>query len=332
MEHTLALIEKAHEGDKAARDQLVMDNVGLIWSIVRRFSGRGYEMEDLFQIGSIGLIKAIDKFDTGFDVKFSTYAVPMITGEIKRFLRDDGMIKVSRSIKEMGIRVRAAREEMTYSLGREPTIEEIARHLDTSREEVAASLEAGAEVESLYRPAGNGDDNTTFLMDRLEEENNDHEELLNRMVLKELMEGLNEEQREIIVRRYFYNQTQTQIAKELGISQVQVSRLEKRILKEMRGSVNRKVNCETANINKTVSAAIRQIEDIRYIDETTGFSSLPEPLEQMARLRLQCPEASLLELGKMLTPVVGKSGVNHRLRKLKEIAEDLRRKQGGEVL
>ena len=211
-----------------------MDNVGFIWSIVRRFSGRGYEMEDLFQIGSIGLIKAIDKFDTGFEVKFSTYAVPMITGEIKRFLRDDGMIKVSRSIKELGFKVRAAREEMTYSLGREPTIEEIAARLETSREEVAASMEAGAEVESLYRPTGNGDDNTMFLMDRLEEENNDHEELLNRMVLKELMEDLSDEQREIIVRRYFYNQTQTQIAGELGISQVQVSRLEKRILKEMR--------------------------------------------------------------------------------------------------
>lgn len=234
MDETMKLINMAHEGDKAARDQLVMDNVGLIWSIVRRFSGRGYEMEDLFQIGSIGLIKAIDKFDTGFEVKFSTYAVPMITGEIKRFLRDDGMIKVSRSIKELGFKVRAAREEMTYSLGREPTIEEIAARLDTSREEVAASMEAGAEVESLYRPTGNGDDNTMFIMDRLEEENNDHEELLNRMVLKELMEDLGEEQREIIVRRYFYNQTQTQIAKELGISQVQVSRLEKRILKEMR--------------------------------------------------------------------------------------------------
>lgn len=234
MDETMKLINMAREGDKAARDQLVMDNVGLIWSIVRRFSGRGYEMEDLFQIGSIGLIKAIDKFDTGFEVKFSTYAVPMITGEIKRFLRDDGMIKVSRSIKELGFKVRAAREEMTYSLGREPTIEEIAARLETSREEVAASMEAGAEVESLYRPTGNGDDNTMFLMDRLEEENNDHEELLNRMVLKELMEDLSDEQREIIVRRYFYNQTQTQIAGELGISQVQVSRLEKRILKEMR--------------------------------------------------------------------------------------------------
>ena len=231
---TPALLEEARRGDNDACARLIEENAGLIWSIVRRFAGRGYEMEDLFQIGSIGLIKAIDKFDTGFEVKFSTYAVPMITGEIKRFLRDDGMIKVSRSIKELGFKVRAAREEMTYSLGREPTIEEIAARLDTSREEVAASMEAGAEVESLYRPTGNGDDNTMFLMDRLEEENNDHEELLNRMVLKELMEDLGEEQREIIVRRYFYNQTQTQIAKELGISQVQVSRLEKRILKEMR--------------------------------------------------------------------------------------------------
>ena len=222
MDETMKLINMAHEGDKAARDQLVMDNVGLIWSIVRRFSGRGYEMEDLFQIGSIGLIKAIDKFDTGFDVKFSTYAVPMITGEIKRFL------------KELGVKVRAAREEMTYALGREPTIEEIAGRLGTSREEVAASLEAAAEVESLYRPADSGDENSTYLMDRLAQDNNDHEDLLNRMVLKDLMEGLEEEQREIILRRYFYNETQTQIAGELGISQVQVSRLEKRILKEMR--------------------------------------------------------------------------------------------------
>lgn len=132
-----------------------------------------------------------------------------------------------------------------------------------------------------------------------------------------------------------YMKEGAQIVEMLGIMEANIAlmNLENvRILKEMRGSVNRKVNCETANINKTVSAAIRQIEDIRYIEETTGFSSLPEPLEQMARLRLQYPEASLLELGKMLTPVVGKSGVNHRLRKLKEIAEDLRRKQGGEVL
>lgn len=233
MDETMKLIQRAHEGDKAARDRLVMDNVGLIWSIVRRFAGRGCDMEDLFQIGSIGLIKAVDKFDPSFDVRFSTYAVPMITGEIRRFLRDDGMIKVSRSMKELAFKVKSIRQEMTDSLGREPSIDEIAGRLGASREEVAASLEAGAEVESLYRPAG-GDDSDISLMDRLEQENNDEEELLNRIVLKELMDGLDEEQREIILRRYFYNQTQTKIAGELGISQVQVSRLEKRILKEMR--------------------------------------------------------------------------------------------------
>ena len=229
-----ALFIKIKAGDQAARETFIKGNLRLVLSVIKRFGASNENADDLFQIGCIGLIKSIDNFDPSLMVKFSTYAVPMITGEIKRFLRDDGMIKVSRSIKELGFKVRAAREEMTYSLGREPTIEEIAARLETSREEVAASMEAGAEVESLYRPTGNGDDNTMFLMDRLEEENNEHEELLNRMVLKELMEDLSDEQREIIVRRYFYNQTQTQIAGELGISQVQVSRLEKRILKEMR--------------------------------------------------------------------------------------------------
>lgn len=233
MDETIRLICRAHQGDKEARDRLVTENVGLIWSIVRRFTGRGCDMEDLFQIGSIGLMKAIDKFDTDYEVRFSTYAVPMITGEIRRFLRDDGMIKVSRSMKELAGRAGMVRQQLTGSLGREPTIEEIAGALGTSSEEVAASLEAGAEVESLQRPAG-GDDNSLTLMDRLEEENDAQEELLNRMVLKELLEGLKEDQREIIIRRYFKDQTQTQVAAALGISQVQVSRLEKRILKEMR--------------------------------------------------------------------------------------------------
>lgn len=233
MDETMRLICRAHQGDKEARDRLVTENVGLIWSIVRRFTGRGCDMEDLFQIGSIGLMKAIDKFDTDYEVRFSTYAVPMITGEIRRFLRDDGMIKVSRSMKELAGKAGVARQQLTGSLGREPTIEEIAGALGTSSEEVAASLEAGAEVESLQRPAG-GDDNSLTLMDRLEEENDAQELLLNRMVLKELLEGLKEEQREIIIRRYFKDQTQTQVAAALGISQVQVSRLEKRILKEMR--------------------------------------------------------------------------------------------------
>lgn len=234
MDETMRLIQMAHEGDKAARDQLVEDNVGLVWSIVRRFAGRGHEMEDLFQIGSIGLLKAIDKFDLSYDVRFSTYAVPMITGEIKRFLRDDGLIKVSRSVKELGMKVGAARESLSVSLGREPTIEEIAGELKVSREEVAASLEAGAEVESLYRPFGKNDGQELCLMDRLEEKEDAEETLLNRMVLRELISELGPKEREIIIRRYFYNQTQSVIAADLDISQVQVSRLEKKILRQMR--------------------------------------------------------------------------------------------------
>ncbi len=234
MDETMRLIAMAHDGDKDARDRLVLDNVGLIWSIVRRFQGRGYEMEDLFQIGSIGLIKAIDKFDLSYDVKFSTYAVPMITGEIKRFLRDDGMIKVSRSIKEMGAKVKQAREALSYGLGREPTIEEIAETVGASREEVAASIEAGAEVESLYKTINKNDESSIYLIDKIEEENQAQEHLLNQMVLKELLTTLGDKERELIVRRYFENQTQTQIAQALNISQVQVSRMEKKILKQLR--------------------------------------------------------------------------------------------------
>ena len=192
---TIRLIMLAHGGDKAARDRLVEENMGLVWSIVRRFAGRGCETEDLFQIGSIGLIKAIDKFDTSYDVRFSTYAVPMIAGEIRRFLRDDGMIKVSRSVKEMGIKVSAAREKLAGTLGREPTLEEIAGSVGASREEVAASLEAGAQVESLYAPAG-GDDTNLSLLDRLSQESRENEEVLDRMVLKKLLGSLGEKERE----------------------------------------------------------------------------------------------------------------------------------------
>lgn len=234
MDETMTLIDRAHKGDKGARDQLVLDNMGLIWSIVRRFAGRGYELEDLFQIGSIGLIKAIDKFDLSYEVRFSTYAVPMIMGEVKRFLRDDGMIKVSRSLKEMGMKARIARESLTYSLGREPTVEEIAKEIGVSKEEVAASMEAGAEVESLYKAIQKEGESGLCLMDKIEDENQDQEHLLNRMVLKDLIGGLSEKDREIILRRYYENQTQTEVARALNISQVQVSRLEKRILKQMR--------------------------------------------------------------------------------------------------
>lgn len=238
MDDTRTLIRQAHEGDKEARESLVMNNVGLVWSIVRHFSGRGYDLEDLFQVGSIGLLKAIDKFNLEFEVKFSTYAVPMITGEIKRFLRDDGMIKVSRSIKELGMRVRAARERMSGELGREPNLEELATAVGASREEVAASMEAAAEVESIYKTVGNGDDQNLCLLDKLQDEDEAQEHLMNQMVLKELLLKLSEKEREIIIRRYYDNQTQSQIAADLQISQVQVSRLEKKILLRMREYMN----------------------------------------------------------------------------------------------
>lgn len=230
----MELLQRAHDGDKEARDRLVMENIGLVWSIVKRFSGRGCETEDLFQIGSIGLLKAIDNFDLSMDVKFSTYAVPMITGEIRRFLRDDGMIKVSRPLKELAMKIYSARERMEFSLGREPTIEELAGQVGVSREEVAASLEAGAEVESLYRPVGKEDDGNGCLLDKLAEKSSENEKVLDKIVVKELLSGLGRQEQEIIIRRYFENQTQTKIAEDLHISQVQVSRLEKKILRQLR--------------------------------------------------------------------------------------------------
>lgn len=237
MDEILELLKRAHEGDMQAREEMVMRNVGLVWSVVRHFGGRGCELEDLYQIGCIGLLKAVDKFDMSFEVKFSTYAVPMISGEIKRFLRDDGMIKVSRSMKELGMKVRAMREQLTNQNGREPTLEEIAGNLGVSCEEAAASLEAGAEVESIYRSVGTGDDQNLCLLDKIPDEREEQEQLMNQMVVKQLFDMLNEKEKEIITRRYFENQTQSQIAADLNISQVQVSRLERKILLKMRGNL-----------------------------------------------------------------------------------------------
>ena len=213
--------------------------MGLIWSIVRRFMNRGYEPEDLFQIGSIGLLKAIDKFDTGYDVKFSTYAVPMITGEIKRFLRDDGMLKVSRTIKENAVKIRGVRETMSSELNREPTIEELSRKTGISKEDVVLALDSANEVESLHKTVYQGDGSAILLMDRLEENRNDQEELLNRLLLEELLKELSDQERELITLRYFEEKTQSDIAKRLGISQVQVSRMEKRILTRLRLQMTR---------------------------------------------------------------------------------------------
>ncbi len=212
-----------------------MENMGLIWSIVRRFSGRGHELEDLFQIGSIGLLKAIDKFDTSYEVKLSTYAVPMIAGEIKRFLRDDGMIKVSRSLKEAAGKAKIAAQRLQETSGREPTIEEVAAEIGISSEELVMAMESQCEVESLHKTIYQGDGNAITLMDKLEETTDANEELLNRMALEELLGELGENERKLIEMRYFEEKTQMEIAKEMGISQVQVSRMEKKILLRMRG-------------------------------------------------------------------------------------------------
>lgn len=234
MEHTLALIARAHQGDKEARDTIFEENIGLIWSIVKRFQNRGVELEDLFQIGSIGLLKAVDKFDLSYDVKFSTYAVPMISGEIKRFLRDDGMIKVSRSLKEVCYKAYLAREKLEKELGRDPQIAEMAGEIGIPQEELMMALDSNVEIESLQKTIYQGEGNDIRLIDKLEEKKNRQEESLNRILLEEILGQLTVSKRRLIYMRYFQERTQTEIARELGVSQVQVSRMEKKILKRLR--------------------------------------------------------------------------------------------------
>ena len=237
MDHTIVLIQTSHEGDKEARARLVEENTGLVWCVVKRFYNRGVEMEDLFQIGTIGLLKAIDKFDLNYDVKFSTYAVPMIAGEIKRFLRDDGMIKVSRSLKELSYKAYLCREKLQERFGREPSVTELAGELGVEPEELMAALDASSEVESLHKPIYQSDGQEVSLMDRLPWRAEPEEEVLDHLLLKELLGGLEKEERQLIYLRYFADRTQAQAGKELGISQVQVSRLEKKILKSMREQI-----------------------------------------------------------------------------------------------
>lgn len=238
--NTIAMIQLAHDGDKEARDNIVKENMGLIWSVVKRFMGRGCEAEDLFQIGCIGLIKAIDKFDTNYDVQFSTYAVPMIMGEIKRFLRDDGMLKVSRSLKENGWKVRQASDRLGHELGRDAHLNEIAAATEMSVEDVVLAMEANNEVESLYQSVYQSDGNEIFLVDKVsdsEEKEDSYNKVINHMLIEQLMSGLDEMQKRLIVMRYYQDKTQMEVAKELGISQVQVSRLEKKLLSKMRSSI-----------------------------------------------------------------------------------------------
>ncbi|MDF2594243.1 MAG: polymerase, sigma 28 subunit, SigF [Clostridia bacterium] len=240
MDRTLELIKRAQEGDNDARGLLVQENMGLVWSLVRRFGNRGYDMEDLCQIGSIGLLKSIEKFDLSFNVKFSTYAVPMIVGEIKRFLRDDGMIKVSRSLKETAYRVKMLKEELIRELNREPTLGEIAAGLDIGVEEIVEALESNAEIESLNAVIYQGDGKPITLSDKIDQAPTQQNNLIDKIVISELIKYLLPIEKQIIMLRYFEDRTQTEIASLLDISQVQVSRIEKRILKKMRNMLTDK--------------------------------------------------------------------------------------------
>lgn len=230
---TLTLINRAHQGDKLARDKILIENTGLIWSIVRRFLNRGHEGEDLFQIGCIGMLKAIDRFDTEFDVAFSTYAVPMIAGEIRRFIRDDGIVKISRKIKENQMKIMHQREIYINEKKQEPTIEELEKVCDLTKEEIVMAMDASRNVESIDKEMYSKDSAYT-LMDLAEDDTNIEETVLNKIMVQQLMDMLESKERKITNLRYFKNKTQSQVAKEMGMTQVQVSRLEKKILNSMR--------------------------------------------------------------------------------------------------
>ena len=234
MERTCELIRQAKEGNMEARSRLVEENVGLIWSVVRRFQGRGYENEDLFQIGSIGLLKCIDHFDLDRNVRFSTYAVPLIVGEIKRFLRDDGMVKVSRNLKEMNYKIKKEIENYQNQHHREPTIAEISASLQMEETDILMAMESGQEITSLHQVIYQSDGDEIHLEDKIEQQEDAIEKAVNRMYVDQLLDGLNEQEETLIRLRYFQNKTQSAVAKVLGISQVQVSRLEKKILLKLR--------------------------------------------------------------------------------------------------
>ena len=233
------LIKRAQEGDKGALDQMISENLGLVHSIVRRFEHRGCDREELFQTGCIGLIKAIENFDLSLQLAFSTYAVPMIMGEIRRFLRDDGMVKVSRTLKENGYKVSKARELLVNELGREPSLLEIEALTELTKEEIVMAMEANREVESIYQPVAGTDGDEILLVDQLGNtlgiyEEPEKEAVLNEILVAQLMELLDEREQRLIKLRYFENKTQCEVAKIMDMSQVQVSRLERKILLRLR--------------------------------------------------------------------------------------------------
>jgi len=232
----LELISRAQSGDPEAENFLVENNIGLVRSVVKRFLNRGCEYDDLIQIGSIGLLKAIKKFDAGFNVKFSTYAIPMIIGEIKRFLRDDGIIKVSRNLKEIANRAHIAKETLEKGYGREPTISEIASVLEISKEDLVVALDSVQSTEYLYETIHQDDGSPILLIDRISCSEED-DDIIDKLALKEVLSALDPRERQIIMLRYFKDMTQCLVAQMLGMSQVQVSRIEKKIIGKLRESI-----------------------------------------------------------------------------------------------
>lgn len=228
------LFIKAQKGDKEAKEQLFKNNMGLVHHVIKRYINRvGIETEDLFQIGAVGLVKAIEKFDIDYGVCFSTYAVSVIVGEIRRFLRDDGIIKISRSVKENGKRINWIRDAFWKKMGREPTLSELAEHSGIAVEDIITALEACREVESIYKTVYASDGNEMLLMDVLGKED-ESDAIVNRLLLEKLIGLLDEREKNLIRLRYFENKTQMQVAGDLGMSQVQVSRLEKKVLLRLR--------------------------------------------------------------------------------------------------
>lgn len=234
-ENNINSIKKAQEGDKFEMDRLIRENNGLIWSIVKRFMNRGYEVEDLYQIGCMGFIKSIKRFDTNFEVKLSTYSVPYILGEIKRFIRDDGPIKISRSIKELNVKINELKRQYLLN-GKEITIEQICKELKVQKEDVIIAMESTNAVESMDAAANaeDKDGKQMKIFDKMSTGKNEEEIITNRMVVNQLINELKDRDKEIILLRFFKEKTQTEVAKILGISQVQVSRIERKVLNEMK--------------------------------------------------------------------------------------------------
>lgn len=229
------LLDQVKKGDAKAKADIVEKNINLVRSVVHRLNQRNYEWDDLFQIGCIGLLKAVERFDKNFHVKFSTYAVPMIIGEIKRFMRDDNVVKVSRTLKTTAYQIYKVQEKLQYVLGREPTISEISHELDFSPQEIAAALESVQPLVSLYEPYANDAESQVLLVDKIKQENHEKREI-ERLALEQELKCLSEKERQILIMRFYQDKTQSEIASIVGLSQVQVSRIEKKALYKMRNS------------------------------------------------------------------------------------------------